>query len=343
MPVLKTSDLIDERVEAIRLFHDATGSDRAQLDLSGGLDSAVMAGLLVLALGPDRLTLSHTIIHTNPVQTRRARELAISIGCPLAMGDFTGAYEAIRGELLLSLEKAGFDAAEISGRMDRDATIEGSLRSCLRAPLGRGYNRMAGGGIRHGTGNECEDRFLRFYQKGGDGEVDTNPIDMLSKTEVFQLAFALAERLDARAGYAPIIEAIPTPDLWGSGDDHNDEDELREWAGAPFTYGRVSSATGEILSLGTIEMVSRFIDSAPQRLGLFADDLGDEVLHALVADGIRDRDRHFPAIEPTVIEKLLLAARRAERSTRHKLNPNIPSLGSRADLLRTGILTDELT
>ena len=40
---------------------------------------------------------------------------------------------------------------------------------------------MTGNGLRHGTGNECEDRWLRFYQKGGDGEVDSNPIAMLSK------------------------------------------------------------------------------------------------------------------------------------------------------------------
>ena len=71
----------------------------------------------------------------------------------------------------------------------------------------------AGGGIRHGTGNECEDRFLRFYQKGGDGEVDTNPIAMLSKGEVFQLARGLG--VPQR-----VLQALPSPDLWGVGEQH---------------------------------------------------------------------------------------------------------------------------
>ena len=87
-----------------------------------------------------------------------------------------------------ALTAAGYDGAELDTRVAKDPTILGSIRSCIRAPIGRGFNRMTGGGIRHGTGNECEDRFLRFYQKGGDGEVDTNPIAMLSKGEVYQVA-----------------------------------------------------------------------------------------------------------------------------------------------------------
>jgi len=343
MPVLAPGALLDERVEAIRGYHAMTGAPRAQLDLSGGIDSAVMAGLLTLAVGPGNLTLSHTIIHTNPRQTAQARGLARSIGAALAVGDFTATYEAVRGELLRSLAEAGHDPAQLAARLAADPTVEGSLRSCLRAPLGRGYNRMTGGGIRHGTGNECEDRFLRFYQKGGDGEVDTNPIEMLSKTEVYQLAHALAKRLDAVDGYRPIIDAAPTPDLWGIGDRHNDEDELLSWTGAPFTYGRIDSGTGRITSFGTIEMVSRFADAAAPEGGLFDDALPPEALAALITRAVAERERRFPGVEPPMVERLLRAARRVERHTRHKRNPGIPALGSRRALLDADILTDELT
>ncbi len=71
MPVVKPEALIDNRVEAIACYHAETGVDRAQLDISGGIDSAVMAGLLVSSLGPERVTLCHTIIHTDPRQTRQ--------------------------------------------------------------------------------------------------------------------------------------------------------------------------------------------------------------------------------------------------------------------------------
>jgi len=342
MPVLLPDALLDERVAAIRGYHERCGAPRAQLDVSGGIDSAVVAGLLVAALGPDRVTLSHTIIHSDPTQTDRARALAESIGCPMAIGDFSEAYETIRGELLSSLAAAGYDPVEIADRLNADPTIEGSIRSCLRAPLGRGYNRLTDGGIRHGTGNECEDRFLRFYQKGGDGEVDTNPIAMLSKTEVFQLACALAERLDARAGYDPIVAALPTPDLWAAGDDHNDEDELLAWTGAPFTYGRVEPGSGRIISFGTIEMVSRFVDSSPDRGDLFDDDASEARIAELVEAAAAEREDRFPGIDAPAIERLLRAARATERKTRHKVNPNIPALGDRGSLLAAGILSDEL-
>jgi NH3-dependent NAD+ synthetase len=63
MPVVDAKALIDERVGAIRRYHEGTGLDRAELDLSGGIDSAVMAGLLLLALGQEALTLSiHRLI-----------------------------------------------------------------------------------------------------------------------------------------------------------------------------------------------------------------------------------------------------------------------------------------
>jgi len=178
--------------------------------------------------------------------------------------------------------------------------------------LGRFMNRLAGSGIRHGTGNEDEDRWLRFYQKGGDGEVDTNPLAMLSKGEVYQLAVALKCPDE-------IIEAMPTPDLWGEGEGHNDEAELKKLSGVDWTYSRVDPKTGEYLRVGTIERMSRFWDvfdpNDPQ-----ATDLADFNL----------TPEHWES------------ARKWERSTRHKMNPNCTSLGVRRGLLDAGLITDVL-
>ena len=197
MPVLNVDALIDERMDAIQRYHQQTGIPRAELDLSGGIDSAVMAGLLVLALGADQLTLVYSSINSGSETQTRARNLAEALGARLVVHDLTSTYESMIADMRKNLVKAGFDGAEISARIASDNTILGSIRSCIRAPLGRGYLRMTGSGLRHGTGNECEDRWLRFYQKGGDGEVDSNPISMLSKGEVFQLACGLGERCAA--------------------------------------------------------------------------------------------------------------------------------------------------
>jgi NH3-dependent NAD+ synthetase len=184
------------------------------------------------------------------------------------------------------------------------------------------------GGIRHGTGNECEDRWLRFYQKGGDGEVDTNPIAMLSKGETYQLAKVLGVPRS-------IIEALPSPDLHGVGEQHNDEDEIRAMSGVDWTYSRIDVETGRYTRVGTIEMLSRFLDLHPELLR--DGDLPEQELERLAnaAEPLFQR-RH------AVVVTFLESARALEKMTRHKANPNIPSLGERSNLVQRGILSNEL-
>jgi len=347
MPVLKPEALIDERVVALRRAHEEARLPRAELDLSGGIDSAVMAGLLVLALGPDNIILAHTKMNTDGDQTRRAEVLAKALGCRLAVGHFTGSYNVVLEELIRSLVEAGYNNRDgITASCMADPTILGSLRSTLRAPLGRAYNRLTGGGIRHGTGNEDEDRYLRFYQKGGDGEVDSNPIAFLSKGETYQLALALGKRLRAEAAFLPIIRAVPSPDLWGNGDAHTDEAELQKWLGVPFTYSRIDLETGKYRYVGTIERVARFLDytttlipsglQGPQVLFDDAEPYWDLTVTLAKESG------YFNEYKRSEVEAFLMAARRAERATRHKLNPNIPTYGNRAALVEDGILTNDL-
>ena len=346
--------LLDNRINAIRKAHLEANISRAELDLSGGVDSAVMACILVLALGPERVTLVHSRFSTNPEQTERAHELAAGLNCPLIDIDLSGVWNALLPAMKDAIETAyGPDVldGEVAARIAADPTILGSIRSTLRAPIGRGFNRLTGGGLRHGTGNECEDRYLRFYQKGGDGEVDSNPIAMLSKGEVYQLAWWCAQRIPAAkdALYA-IISATPSPDLWGNGDGHNDEDELLSWTGAPFTYSRIDLDTGEYAYVGTIERVSRFLDlsttfgrqATPHEFVLFMDSLSEEKVREYIPAMLYLKDAVFAGLDGETVERLLMAARKTERVTRHKMNPNCPSYGTRQELLVAGILTNDL-
>lgn len=381
MPVLNPKALVADRVEAIRKYHADTGIKRAELDVSGGIDSAVMAGLLVLALGAENCTFAHLGINTDPKQTDRAKRLIQGMGAKLAVLDVTEEYSIMVNKIQASLLAAGFDIFEIERRLAKDPTILGSIRSCLRAPLGRAFNRITGGGIRHGTGNECEDRFLRFYQKGGDGEVDTNPIAMLSKAEVYQLAYELANHFDkltkdkaiadfpqdsplleslkraaetldsqVKTAYYDTIGTIPSADLWGVGDKHNDESEIANWLGASFTYGRLDVTTGKVVNVGTIERVARFLD-LPHRDGeiqmgvtneyhMFDDDPRRPVSHIKTMTDAAEKSDLFTGFARPEVEALLLGARKAERQTRHKMNPNIPALGTRGKLVTLGILSD---
>ena len=343
MPVLNVDALIDERVKAIQDYHQQTGIPRAELDLSGGIDSAVMAGLLVLALGAEQLTLVYSSINSGTETQTRARNLAKALGARLVVHDLTNTYESMIADMRRNLVSAGFEAAEIDARIEADNTILGSIRSCIRAPLGRGYLRMTGSGLRHGTGNECEDRWLRFYQKGGDGEVDSNPICMLSKGEVFQLACGLGQRLNAKPEYREIVSAPPTPELWGTQVNHTDEDEIAAYLGMTGCghtfYSYVDPDTGEYTALGLIERVARFNDGATGA-SLFHDHLDATALGVLL--DAANQSEPFEGVTHEVTRQVLVAARKTERITRHKFNPNCPGLGDRETLLSLGLLTNVL-
>ena len=343
MPVPNVDALIDERVQSIARYHQAAGIARAELDLSGGVDSAVMAGLLVLALGPESITLVYSSINSGSETQERARALAAALGARLVVHDLTATYETMIADMRKNLIVAGFDDTEIAQRIAQDNTILGSIRSCLRAPLGRGYLRMTGNGIRHGTGNECEDRWLRFYQKGGDGEVDSNPIAMLSKGEVFQLAHGLGGRLNAQDEYRTIITAPPTPELWGTATLHTDEDEIGQYLGMPDCpesfYSYIDPDSGAYAKVGLIERVARFNDTS-SGAKLFDDEISEDALETLLSQAALAPA--FLGIDDAITRQILLAARRAERITRHKFNPNCPSIGDRPSLLESELLTNRL-
>lgn len=334
MPVLNPDALLDNRVAALREVHERTGLPRAELDLSGGIDSAVMLGLLTLALGPEALTVVYSSIHSGGVTQGRAQALADALGVTLIVHDLTATYDEMVAAMRKNLVAAGWDEATLDARLENEPTVLGSIRSCLRAPLGRGYLRMTGNGLRHGTGNECEDLWLRFYQKGGDGEVDSNPIAILAKGEVFQLAHALGERTGAKAAYRAVIEAAPTPELWGKDVAHDDEDEIGAYLGIESEhsfYSYIDADSAAYARVGLIERVARYADEQPH---FFAADEPD--LAGLGASAA------FAGIDPDLAARMLRAAHRTERITRHKRNPACPSYGTREELLAAGILTNEL-
>ena len=332
MPVLNPEALIEERCEAIRTYHKGAGVPRAELDVSGGIDSAVMLLILARALGPENITAVYSSINSSDESRTRAQAVAKAAGVVLNEVDATKAYDELVQAAVQAMLEAGVNGAELQDRLDADPTIKGSLRSCLRAPLGRFMNRLAGNGIRHGTGNEDEDRWLRFYQKGGDGEVDTNPLAMLSKGEVYQLAVALNCPEE-------IISCMPTPDLWGTGEGHTDETELKKLSGVDWTYSRVDPKTGEYLRVGTIERMSRFLDHIILPGSVHADHSWESNLfgHDEVKGAIVEEASTFG-----LTHAHLESARKWERTTRHKMNPNCPSLGDRQGLINAGLITDEL-
>ncbi len=165
----------------------------------------------------------------------------------------------------------------------------GGLRSCLRAPT-LSFVAHATNGIIVGTGNRSEDHITRYFQKFGDGCVDFSPIADLFKSEVRSLFKFLAEEATGTMGPGSqaTYDAKPSADLWGADGGQEDEKEL----GA--TYDEVEWADREDVKNGII-----FCNSSPES---------------------HHNWNNYSSREQLVL-KLLWSM---EKSSRHKLNPNMP-------------------
>ena len=84
--------------------------------------------------------------------------------------------------------------------------------------------------------------------------------------------------------------------------------------------------------------MSRFLDQPASR-SIFASATPSEKEWQAMSEIARP---YFAPLDAKEILPFLRSCRHLEASTRHKLNPNCPSLGSRAELLEKGMLSDNL-
>lgn len=301
MAVKNFEVLVDRIVRAMRDQAAEAHTSKAEVDISGGIDSAVVAALACRAFGPENVIGVYTDINSSQESFELARSVSEAFGFKFIVLRLSDIFDQIVAEVhwQFALNHLTFPNAEDP----KDRTVFGGFRSCLRAPIGRFVNRAFGGGIRQGTGNRDEDELLRFYQKGGDGEVDCNWIEGLFKGEVWELAAYLGVP-------QAVIDVKPTPDLWGTGQKHNDEDELADITGVSLTYTRPGGP------LGTIEWVSR-----------------ENEKNGIINGAKADVD---PLIVGYTTEQadLIRAVRKMEKVTRHKALP--PPFLPRKELVELG-------
>lgn len=189
-------------VDFIREKVDNAGVSGAVVGISGGIDSALTATLTLKALGAGRVLGIHMPEAglTPESDSEDAKALADWLGIEYRTIDISGIVSAF------------MDAVPDSESADR--LSRGNLKARVRMSLLYFHaNRM--NLMVMGTGNKTE-ILLGYYTKYGDGGVDIEPIGILYKTEVWELARKLGIP-------ESIITKKPSAGLWAG---QTDEAEL---------------------------------------------------------------------------------------------------------------------
>ncbi len=181
-------------------FRDA-GADCAILGISGGIDSAVLAGLLAKALGKENVTGVIMPCHSQPVDEEYAIQLAEAFGINKYKVDLTETYD----KMVSSISEEGLELGTLAS-----ANIKPRLRMAVLYAAAQQKGCLVCGG-----GNKDEIMY-GYFTKYGDSGVDLLPMSDLLKGEVRALALHLGVPPD-------IINRAPTAGLWAG---QTDESEM---------------------------------------------------------------------------------------------------------------------
>jgi NAD+ synthase len=183
--------------------------------LSGGIDSAVVAGLCQLAM-PDQVVGVLLPCHGDLQDDVDARLVADHLRLPAVRIDLAPAYDALTAGLQAALaqlpaHRPRADTTDDAGAADRMAlaNVKPRLRMTSLYYLANSLHYLVAG-----TGNSCE-LTIGYFTKYGDGGVDVLPIGDLLKSGVRALALDLGIP-------DTVLDKPPSAGLWPGQTDEAD-------------------------------------------------------------------------------------------------------------------------
>lgn len=168
-------------VSFIREYYEKNNLGGAVLGISGGKDSAVVAALLVEALGKENVVGLTLPCHSKVEDKKGAKLISDYYGFELLNIDLTGVYDTFKEQIALL---GDFTDEQLK---NSDINIKPRLRmssvyymaALLSALRGKTY-------LVAGTSNKCE-LYVGYFTKGGDSVHDIAPIADLTVEEVIKV------------------------------------------------------------------------------------------------------------------------------------------------------------
>jgi NAD+ synthase len=315
--IKKIQPLADYMVEKAREY--GAGCEKVFVAVSGGIDSATVAAILVRAFGKENVIGLYRDIRSDPKHFADALLLEKALGFKLVRLDLNDEYDSILAKIKTEFDRLGLpwsdEGTKEAFETGRMGAYE-SYKSRAMTPIAGFVSKMIdnGRGRIFGTGNGEEDGLLRYFDKYGDGAVDNNLLAGLNKAEVRCLAryLGVPERL---------VTKKPSADLQGNGDRQNDEDSLIAWASKLGYDVKISYGAPDGSEEGNVAWAMK-----------------EDIKNGIVT-GVRSGK--FGCSELTELygrerAELILFLREVERSTRHKASPPVGT--KREELLAVGLV-----
>ena len=168
-------------VDFIRDYYKKNNLKGAILGISGGKDSAVVAGLMVKALGKENVLGVWMPCHSKEEDKADAKLVSDYFEFELIDYDLTNIYDTFKSNLT---SIGNFDSNQT---LNSDINIKPRLRMTTLYYLAALYSEIKGGAyLVIGTSNKCE-LHVGYFTKGGDSVHDIAPIADFTVDEVIAI------------------------------------------------------------------------------------------------------------------------------------------------------------
>jgi NAD+ synthase len=208
--------LTNQAVAWLQERFEESGAETFVMGLSGGIDSAVVCGLCVKAVGPRKVLGVIMPSASNPDDAVSAAKVAQAFGVRTLTVDLTSLAQSFYGAMPTEV---ALEALEILDPATPNLDARRRLATANARPRLRMttlyYVANLVGGVVVGTGNKSE-AMIGYFTKHGDGGVDLFPLIDFYKYEVR----AIASQIGVPQS---VIDRPPSAGLWQG---QTDEDEI---------------------------------------------------------------------------------------------------------------------